>query len=241
MSRPPASPDVVIREVASPSDRAIGRAHGILKRTFPRAELVRLPDWRETLRERAAGLWTDLDWHLFVAERDGKLLGAATGSYVGKVNVGLVGYVAVLREARGRSVGDRLRRGLRDAFVNDARRIHARPLEALVGEVHLDNPWLAHLVRERRALALDFPYFQPSLHRRADPVKLVLYVEPVGRSRASLPAEEVRQLVYTVWRRIYRIDRPLSHPSFRRMLRALQPGSRIRALRLSAAKPRRNR
>ena len=152
-----------------------------------------------------------------------------------------MGYVAVLKEVRGRGVGDRLRQGLHDAFVDDARRIHARPLEALIGEVHLDNPWLAHLVQEQRVLALDFPYFQPSLHLRADPVKLVLYVQPMGRERASLPAEEVRQLVYTVWRRIYRIDRPLSRPSFRRMLRALTPGTRIGPRRLPAAEPRRIR
>jgi GNAT superfamily N-acetyltransferase len=235
VSRHPAKQEVVIREVASPTDRALGRAHGLLKRTFHRTEMVRLPDWRETLRERAAGLWTDLDWHLFVAERRGKIVGAAAGSYVGNVNVGLVGYVAVLREVRGQGVGDRLRRGLHRAFVQDARRIHARPLEAVIGEVHADNPWLAHLVRERRALALDFPYFQPSLHRRADPVNLVLYVQPTGRARTWLPAEEVRQLVYAVWRRIYRIDRPLSRPSFRRMLRALKPGTRVGARRLASA------
>lgn len=227
MTRQAANRDIHIREVASPTDRALARAHGLLKRTFPRGELVPLPDWKETLRERAAGLWTDLDWHLLVAERNGRIIGAATGSYVGNVNVGLVGYVAVARKGRGGGVGDRLRRGLRAALVRDARRIHARPLEALIGEVHLGNPWLPHLVREHRALALDFPYFQPSLHHAADPVELVLYFQPLGRARASLSAEKVRQLVYTVWRRIYRIDRPLSRPEFRRMLRALRLGSRV--------------
>ncbi len=85
-----AASNIRIREVESPTDRALGRAHGLLKRTFPRAELVALPEWRATLRERAAGLWTDLDWHLLIAERGGKVVGAATGSYVGNVNVGLV-------------------------------------------------------------------------------------------------------------------------------------------------------
>ncbi len=50
-----ANRDIRIREIEFPPDRALGRAHGLLKRTFPRAELVALPEWRETLRERAAG------------------------------------------------------------------------------------------------------------------------------------------------------------------------------------------
>lgn len=221
--------DFAVREIHSPGDRALGRAHGLLRRTFPRAELVSLPEWRESLRERAAGLWTDLDWHLLVAESGGRVVGAATGSYVGNVNVGLVGYVAVRPGARGAGVGSRLRRGLRAAFTRDARRVGSGKLAALIGEVHHDNPWLAHLVREDRALALDFPYFQPSLHPSASPVGLVFYVQPMGRKRRSLPAEEVRRLVYTIWRRVYRIDRPLAHPEFRRMLASLPPGRRVGA------------
>ncbi len=96
---------------------------------------------------------------------------------MGNVNVGLVGYVAVLREARGYGVGGMLREGLKTAFVRDARRVHARPLEALIGEVNVDNPWLPHLVRKHRVLALGFSYFQPSLHSSEEPVRLVLYFQ----------------------------------------------------------------
>lgn len=239
MSRSAAKPDLVVREVESPSDRVIARAHALLKRTFPRAELVPLPDWRESLRERSAGLWTDLDWHLFVAERGGKLVGAATGSYVGNINVGLVGYVAVIEAVRSLGVGGRLRGGLRAAFLRDARRVRAGRLEALIGEVHLENPWLVHLVRRDRVLALRFPYYQPSLHVTADAVELVFYYQPVGRKPRALPAEKVRRMVYTIWRRIYRVDRPLAHPEFRRMLAALRPGTRIGARGLPGAPARR--
>jgi Acetyltransferase (GNAT) family len=218
---------VRIREVRDPEDRMLGRAHGLLKRIFPRAELSPLGAWRESLRERAAGLWTDLDWHLLVAQQGRRLVGAASGSYIGNVNVGLVGYVAVLKELRGRGVGERMRHALRAAIGRDALRIHGRPLEALIGEVHTENRWLRHLVREKAALALDFPYCQPSLHRAARHVELVLYYEPLTRRRHTLPADEVRRLVYTMWRRIYRIDRPLGRRLFRRMLRALPRGRRV--------------
>ena len=190
------------------------------------------------LREREAGLWTDLDWHLLVAEAEGRLVGAASGSYVGNVNVGLVGYVAVVRDLRGSGIGGHLRRSLRAAIARDARRIHGVPLAAMIGEVHVENPWLVHLVRVQRALALDFPYLQPALHRTARPVELVLYVEPLTRRRHSVPADEVRRLVYTMWRRIYRIDRPLRRPLFRRMLRALPRGARISSRPLGSLGPR---
>jgi hypothetical protein len=216
-----------VREVRTPNDRALDRAHRLLKRIFPRAELLPLRDWRETLREREAGLWTDLNWHLLVAHQGRQLVGAASGSYIGSINVGLIGYVAVVAGLRGHGVGERLRRGLRAAITRDARRIHGRPLGALIGEVHAENPWLAHLVRERGVLVLDFPYCQPSLHRATRHVQLVLYYEPLHRRRRSLPADEVRRLIYTLWRRSYRIDRPLAHDPFRRMLRSLPRGGRV--------------
>jgi hypothetical protein len=216
-----------IREVQAPDDRALGRAHGLLKRIFPRAELLPVRDWRETLREREAGLWTDLGWHLLVAQQGRRLVGAASGSYIGNVNVGLVGYVGVIGELRGHGIGERLRRGLRAAIARDAQRIHGRPLGALIGEVHTENRWLAHLVRETGVLALDFPYSQPSLHRTARHVDLVLYYQPLLRRRRSLPTDEVRRLVYTMWRRVYRIDRPLARRLFWRMLRALPPGGHV--------------
>jgi hypothetical protein len=93
----------------------------------------------------------------------------------------------------------------------------------LVGEVRADNPWLRHLVAIERVIALDFPYRQPSLGGRAGAsVPLVLYYHPLTRRRRSLPVGEVRRLLYALWRRPYRIGRPLSRPVFRRMLASLE-------------------
>jgi hypothetical protein len=225
--RRPCPPAVRIREVRSPRDREVGRAHRLLKRVFPSAELLPVREWREALRERAAGLWTDMDWHLLVAEAGPRLLGAASGTYVGNINVGLVGYVAVVRGARACGLGGRLRRALRRAIARDALRVHGRPLRALIGEVHVYNPWLAHLVREEAALALDFPYVQPSLHHTQQPVGLVLYYQSLDARRRWLPADDVRRLVYSLWRRVYRVDRPLRQAPFRRMLRSLARRGRV--------------
>lgn len=220
-------PDRVrVRPVRDAADPALVAAHRLFRAEFEEAELVELKDWRNLLRERSAGLWTDLDWHLLVAERAGRVIAAGTGMYLGNVNVGIIGYIAVLPGARSRGLGPRLRAALRRAFQRDAARIRRRPLDGLVGEVREDNPWLRHLVRRERAIALDFPYFQPSIRGRR-PVPLVLYYQPLTTARRFLPAAFVRRLLYTMWRRPYRVAHPLSRRAFRTMMRALDGRGRI--------------
>lgn len=212
---------VKIREIKSASEPAFSAAHAMLRREFQRAEMLPVSDWRNAMREREEGLWTDVAWHLLVAERDEELVAAASGSYLGNLNVGIIGYIAVVPEARSFGLGPRMREALRRCFESDARLVRRAPLEAIVGEVNKENPWLRHLVRRTGAIALDFPYFQPSLGKTQHPVSLVLYYQPLRRRRRSLPATEVRRLLYSLWRRTYRIAQPMSNPEFRRMLRSL--------------------
>ncbi|HUG52942.1 MAG TPA: GNAT family N-acetyltransferase [Vicinamibacteria bacterium] len=217
-----------IREIVSPSDPAFVRAHTLLRRSFEPSELVSREAWKEVLREREEGLTTDTAWHLLVAEDKGRVVGAASGNYVGSLNVGLVGYVVIEPSVQARGLGSRLRRRLRLRFERDARRMRGRPLEAIVGEVRADNPWLRHLVTREGAIALDFPYFQPSLGgRHGRTVPLVLYYQPLARRRTWLGAAEVRRLLYGLWRRPYRVSRPLARPAFQRMLASLEGRRRI--------------
>lgn len=221
-----------IREARTESDRALGTAFRLFKQTFPRSELLPRRALIRLIRERREGVWTDLSWHMFVAELGGRVVGAASGSYLGNMNVGVIGYIAVSPRAPSLGLGPRLRIALRLAFERDALRIRRRPLEALVVEVHEDNPWLRRLVG-RGALALDLPYYKPTLHRTAvRAVPLVLYYQPLRSPRASLQVTVVRQLLYTIWRRMYRVAHPLSHPQFRRMLRALAGRERVGRRRL---------
>ncbi len=225
----------VVREVTLPGDRALARAYRLLRRTFPKAEVVNRVEWQDSLRERAAGLWTDIRWHLVIAEAAGRVVGVVTGTYLGNVNTGVIGYLAVAQSKRHLGLGPRLRARLRTAFERDAKRIRREPLQAVVGEVRRDNPWLETLIRRERVLALDFPYLQPRLRRSERPVSLVFYYESLDRARRRLSSAAIRRLLYTIWRRIYRISRPLSDVAFRRMLAALADrrmvgGIRSRAL-----------
>ncbi|HET7632634.1 MAG TPA: GNAT family N-acetyltransferase [Gemmatimonadaceae bacterium] len=216
-----------VREIRSVDDPSFRAAHGLLRRIFPRSEMMPRRAWVQVLRERAQGLWTDLNWHLLVAERDGRVIGAASGSYLGNVNIGVVGYVAVDGAARARGLGPRLRRALVRAFVRDAWDVNDTMLRAVVGEVHADNPWLRVLVSRHHAIALDFPYYQPALRSSGKVVPLVMYYEPIDGRRRWLTVGEVRRLLYTMWRRAYRVANPLGNPNFRRMLRELSGRRRV--------------
>jgi hypothetical protein len=217
-----AQPRPVLREICHSNDPAIAHGHALLRRTFHQTEVVGPSEWRNSLREREAGLWSDTRWHLVIAELRGVVIGMASGTYLGNVNTGVIGYLAVSSVARGSGVGPRLRSKLRTLFRRDAQAIRRRPLQAIIGEVRRDNPWLKTLVRRDHVLALDFEYFQPHLRRGAPPVPLVLYYESLGGARHRLSSVLIQKLLFTTWRRVYRIARPLAHATFRRMLEELK-------------------
>jgi GNAT superfamily N-acetyltransferase len=211
-----------IREIVDPADPALTEAYDLLKQSFTRGERVALREWRDSLHERSGKLLTDLAWHLLVAEDDGRIVGLNSGSYLGNVNLGMIGYLAIAPEARSRGIGTRLRNRLRTVFERDAIRITGTKLAGIIGEVSLTNPWLRTLNRRSNVLLLDFPYYQPSLTIGDEPSPFILYLESFQGDRARMPVTELRKLLYTVWRRVYRVSRPLDRAAFRAMLRNLQ-------------------
>lgn len=235
--RTPIAPKPAFREVIDSNDPVLAKVHDLIRRTFPPDELVGRSEWRDSLREREAGLWSDSRWHLVVAERAGSVIGVASGTYLGNVNTGVIGYLAVSPAARGFGVGPRLREALRRLFRRDARQIRGEPLRAVVGEVHRTNPWLRTLIRSDRVLALNFRYYQPSIRRGERPVALVLYYEFIRRPKQRLPTSLIRTLLYSVWRRIYRIPRPMSHRVFRDMLKELAPKKSLGEIRVRDLPP----
>lgn len=178
-------------------------------------------DWLGSMKEKSLGVLTDLSWHLIVAEQKGKVVGFTSGAYLGNVNVGVVGYLATVPDVRAQGVGTVLRNRLRLLIRRDARRIAGRPLDAIIGEVAATNPWLRTLARRKNVLVLDFPYYQPRLYPGDKASPFVLYYESLQRTRTRLPSAELRRILYAVWRRLYRVSRPLERPAFRIMLRAL--------------------
>ena len=226
-------PTTTVREVRDPNDPAVRQAYALLRKSFDRTERVPMRDWIGSLREKKEALLTDLVWHLVVVEQEGRVVGFTSGTYLGNVNVGAIGYLAIAEGVRAQGIGTRLRGRLRQLFHRDARRILGVPLDAIVGEVSLHNPWLRTLARRPGVILLDFPYHPPGLRDDDEPSRFVLYYEGLSRRRARLPVAELRRLLYALWRRGYRISRPLDRPAFRAMLRSLEGRRTIGSLKLS--------
>ncbi|MEO5590119.1 MAG: hypothetical protein ABIS03_11080 [Gemmatimonadaceae bacterium] len=210
-----------IRQIVDPLDPALSDAYALLAQSFAREERVLLSDWKGSLSETSQGLLTDVAWHLLVAEQEGQVVGIASGMYLGNVNVGVIGYLAIPQLVRANGLGTRLRRRLRALFSRDALRISKKPLDAIMGEVSPANRWLRTLASREGVIVLDFPYFQPRLYDGDEASPFVLYYEPLSRQRRRIPASELRRLLFTIWRRIYRVPRPLERPAFRAMMKAL--------------------
>jgi len=235
MSARPAA--VQIESVSDHRHRYFIAALRLYNRVFPAEEKIDRAYFRDMLEEKRLGLLFPFNLHFLVARRGERVVGLATGTYLAVVNVGFVGYLAVGRRAAGARIGTRLRRRLVEELRRDARATGRRDLDAVMGEVERDNPWLRHLIRHRRVFALDLDYRQPPLRAQAQDVPLVLYVEPMGRSFRSLHADQVRALLYAIYRRLYRIRFPLRVPSFTYMLRQLDGRRSLGRLRLDQLSP----
>ena len=226
-----------IREITDGRDPALKAAYALLTKSFRRHERVSLGEWRDSLDERADQLLTDTAWHLLVAEEDGRVIGLNSGTFIGSLRLGVIGYLAIDPAARASGLGTRLRAHLRRKFERDAMRLTERPLEGILGEVSEHNPWLRSLARRANVLVLDFPYYQPSLAPEDAPSPFVLYLEQLGRVRQRIPVTELRRILYAVWRRGYRVSRPLERPAFRAMMRALESRRTVGRRTLAALEP----
>lgn len=175
------------------------------------------------IAERRLGLLTSYDFHLFAAvDHEERVQGVSAGVYLGGVNAGFVTYLAVRPEARARQLGRRLRIRLVDAFRADAKQVEWEELAWVVGEVRRESPWLQRLVRERAAVPFDLRYYHPGASVEDPGENWVLYRQPVGDPREELPVGEVRQLLYAIWRRAYRVRWPLQLAGFEVMLEQLE-------------------
>lgn len=208
---------------------------GLIRDVFPAHDRQPLDQIAMEIAEKRLGLLTSYDFHLFAAVSDsGRALAVSAGVYLGGVNAGFVTYLAVRPGVRGNQLGRRMRVRLVEAFRADARGSGRDDLAWVVGEVRLENPWLRRLVRERAAVPFDLAYYHPGVTQGEAGERWVLYRQPVGDRREELPAQEVRQLLYAIWRRAYRVRWPLERPGFRAMLEELEGRSTVGAHPLEA-------
>lgn len=198
-------------------------ALSLIEEVFPPRDRQPIHQIAMEIAERRLGLLTSYDFHLFAAvDAEERVHGIAAGVYLGGVNAGFVTYVAVRPEARERQLGRRLRVRLVDTFRAGARQLEWEELAWVLGEVRQENPWLRRLIRDRAAIPFHLRYFHPGVDLDGPDTEWVLYRQPVADHREELPADEVRRLLYAIWRRAYRVRWPLERAGFRAMLEELE-------------------
>lgn len=210
-----------IEELVDERDAAVRTALDMIIRAFPEEDRQPMEELRSEIAEKRMGLLTAFDSHLFAAlDADDHVRAAVTGIYLEGVNAGFINYLVVDADYRGRGLARGLRDRLLDQFRQDAR--HTGQVEPawVLGEVRPDNPWLAGLIRAGQAIPFDLTYYHPGPTGHDE--RFVLYRQPMGDARESLPVDLVRRVLYAVWRRVYRIRYPLERPGFLAMLETLK-------------------
>ncbi len=221
MTKPTKHPPITIESLDDHREPGFKEALRLYNRVFPAKEKIDRSYFIDLLREKRQGFLFPFNVHFLVARKNGRVVGLATGSYLSVANVGFVGYLASQPKLKGERIGSRLRARLITEIRRDARASGQKDLEAIMGEVEPGNPWLKYLVRSRGALALDLDYRQPALRHGGPAVSLVLYFEPIEGSVSRLSVRRVRSILYSIFRRVYRVRFPLRDPSLRRILRSL--------------------
>lgn len=212
-----------IVEVLDERESLADQALALIERAFPPRQRQPLDQIAMEIAEKRLGLLTSYDFHLLAAvSPHDEVQAVVSGVYLGGVNVGFITYLAVDKPFRGSELGRRLRLSLIHAFQGDAWVLDWPKLAAVVGEVRLDSPWLGRLVRDRAVLPLDLTYYHPGEDPEDPEAEWVLYRQPIADHRTEIPAGEVRQLLYAIWRRAYRVRWPLERDGFRAMLRELE-------------------
>ena len=131
------------REIVHSTDPAIRRVHALVRRIFHLEQADRHSRAARLLREQEAVLWADYPPAICRSPSTWGVRGVASGTYLGNINMGVVGYLAGQRQgprARGRFEA---RARLGTSFERDAlkdRRGSRRGRHS--ARFRWDNPWL---------------------------------------------------------------------------------------------------
>ncbi len=197
-------------------------AFDLYEQTFPREERSTREQFHQTLLSKRLGRLWPSSYHMIAASLDDKVVGMGSGRYMASANIGYVAYLVVRPDHGRRRIGPTIRNHLITAFKHDAQLAGHERLEAVVGEVHHDNRWLKILAGRGQVIALDIDYRQPPLKDGLEEVDLVLYYQPMGPVPEALSAARVREIVQALFREVYFMKDPDSHPTFRAFVGKLE-------------------
>jgi hypothetical protein len=214
---------VSIREIVDERESLADAALQLIADAFERPDRQPLSELRSEIAEKRMDLLSAMDFHMLAAvSPEGEAVGTVAGMYLGGVNAGFITYLTVAPGWRRRKLAPGLRGALVEVFRRDARQSGFDDLDWVLGEVEAGSPWLRRLVRSGGAITFDLTYYHPGMRPGADSRRYILYRQPVGDGRESLPTPLVRRVLYSVYRRGYRVRYPLERPGFQAMLEELE-------------------
>lgn len=183
--------------------------------------------WYESLGEKNS-------YHILLGEADGRVVAAAIFDYLACPNVGILEFILVSEELRGRGFGGRVHREVERILGQDAQRAGYVSLDGIV--IEMNDPFQVDLAAdnvdpfERAKLwggwdyeVMDFPYVQPALSEEQGPVTYLLLclrrASPTWNT--SIPAPTVAEIVYGYLKWAMRIDEPKRDPVYQTMEKAI--------------------
>jgi ribosomal protein S18 acetylase RimI-like enzyme len=210
-------------ELSDERDPRTLEALDLVAESFAPQDRQSVSSLRYEIEEKRRGLLFPGNIHVLAAIAPaGHVAGTVVGIYLDTVNAGLITYLAVRPEHRRQQLARRLRTRLVRSFGDDARANRHEDVAWVIGEVRSDNAWLRRLIRQRGAIVFDFEYYHPGMAPGRGSARYVLYRQPAGDGRRTLPAALVARIVYAVYRRGYRVRYPLEHDGFVAMIAALE-------------------
>lgn len=219
---------------------------GLYEQQFPDYdERESLENMRNYLQLKAKGWYGRNSYHIVIAFDGSSMVAACVSDYFHLPNTGVIEFLLVSPDSRGRGHGKAMLDEMIRIFHADAVVGGHAQADYVMGEMNdpfLTDPAEDNLDPFERAQiwgrwgfgVLDFPYVQPPLDQDKGVVSnLLLMARPLGYDSVScVPAQVVKQVVYDYLKWAMRFDEPAAEPNFRNMAAYLerQPNVRWTAL-----------
>jgi hypothetical protein len=205
--------------------------HSIYVFEFPDSdERESLDNMKEYLRLKADGWYGKNNYHILIADGPEGPCAGSISDFLAGPNAGVIEFLVVGKNNRGRGTGKRLLDRTEQQFVEDAAMALGQRLGCVVAEMNdpfkpgatADNldPFLRAAIWHKWGYSrLDFPYVQPALSEEQSPVGHLMLIAKAFRPewKKAFPAQIVKSIVHEYIRWAMRIDRPFTSPEYQRM------------------------
>lgn len=201
-------------------------------REFPDPhERESLANMERYLELKARGWYGANSYHVMLMRQNGEVVGGSVFDYLAKPNAGVIEFLFTRPARRRRGLGRALLDATSRVLERDARSANGKPLRAIVAEMNdpfrpvetpdnMDPFQRAEIWGKWGFGRLEFPYVQPALSRRQQPVEcLALMARLRGGAPMKVSADWVMDVIGEYMRWAMRIARPFDNAQYRDMAR----------------------